>query len=179
MIRRLLNITFNTFVVIVILVSGLYIASASQTLYDQTIVPSVFGFTPLTVVSGSMSPEIKTGDMVIVKNGNRNIKTGDVVTYRLEGMLITHRVKNISEENDIEVFITKGDANNREDYKAVERSQILGKCVFKIPMGGYIRASLRGLPGILIVFGLVAISLMLEVLSRTREELEKVKNTIM
>jgi signal peptidase len=154
----------------------MYIISTAQTRNNPMHIPSVLGFTPLTVISGSMSPGIETGDMVIIRKGNKNIKPGDIVTYRLEDVLVTHRVKNVSNTSAAEVFITQGDANGIPDFKKVERSQILGKYVFKIPMGGYLKASLRGLPGMLIIVGLILIGIMIEVLNFTMVRLDKMKN---
>jgi hypothetical protein len=45
-------------------------------------------------------------------------------------------------------------------------------------MGGYIKASLRGLPGILIIIGLILISIMVEVLNLTAARLDKMKNLV-
>ena len=176
--RKFISILFNVSVSFIILVSLLYIISTAQTQSNPTHIPSVLGFTPLTVVSGSMSPGIETGDMVIIRKGNKNIKSGDIITYRLDDVLVTHRVKNISDTNAAEVFITQGDANSIADFKAVERSKILGKYVFKIPMGGYVKASLRGLPGILIIIGLALISIMVVVLNLTVTKLDKMKNLV-
>lgn len=176
MIRKILSILFNVSVTFVIVVSLLYIISTAQTRNNPAHIPSVLGFTPLTVVSGSMSPGIETGDMVIIRKGNNNIKPGDVITYRLEDVLVTHRIKNISNTDAAEVFITQGDANGIPDFKIVERSQIIGKYVFRIPMGGYLKASLRGLPGILIISGLILIGIMIQVLNYTIVKLDKMKN---
>ncbi|OGO79225.1 MAG: signal peptidase I [Clostridiales bacterium GWB2_37_7] len=176
--RKILSLLFNVSVSFIILVSLLYIMSAAQTRNNPAHIPSVLGFTPLTVVSGSMSPGIETGDMVVIKKGNKNIKPGDIVTYRLEDVLVTHRVKDIFDTNTAEVFITKGDANGIPDYKTVERSQILGKYMFKIPMGGYIKAGLRGLTGILIIVGLILIGVMIEVFNYTLVRLDKVEKII-
>lgn len=176
--RKFLSILFNVAVSFIIIVSLLYIISTAQTRNNPDYIPSVLGFTPLTVVSASMSPGIETGDMVIIRKGSKNIKPGDVITYRLEDMLVTHRVKNVTDANATEVFITQGDANSIPDFKIVERGNILGKYVFKIPMGGYIKASLRGLPGIMILIGLILISMMIEVLNYTIARLDKVKNLV-
>ena len=57
------------------------------------------------IVSGSMEPLIKVKDAVIIKRTTEdNIKKGDVITYRAldeayYGILITHRVTGIQEEN--------------------------------------------------------------------------------
>lgn len=178
MMRKFISILFNVTVSFIMLVSILYIISAAQTQSNPTHIPSILGFTPLTVVSGSMSPGIETGDMVIIRKGNKNVKPGDIITYRLEDVLVTHRVKNISDTNAAEVFITQGDANSVADLKTVERGNILGKYIFKIPMGGYIKASLRGLPGILILIGLILISIMIEVLNATKARLDKMENFV-
>ena len=178
MMRKFISVLFNVLVSFIILVSSLYIISTAQTQGNPTYIPSVLGFTPLTVVSGSMSPGIETGDMVIIRKGNKRIKAGDVITYRLEDVLVTHRVVDVSHTNDAEVFITQGDANSVVDLKTVERSNILGKYVFRIPMGGYIKASLRGLTGMLIIFGLILISIMIEVLNLTTAKLDKMKNFV-
>lgn len=178
MMRKFLNILFNITVSFIILVSLLYIISTAQTRNNQTHIPSILGFTPLAVISGSMSPAIETGDMVIIRKGNKNIKPGDIITYRLDDVLVTHRVNNISDTDIAEVFITQGDANSIADYKVVERGNILGKYAFKIPMGGYIKASLRGLPGILIIIGLILISIMIEVLNLTIAMLNKTKDLV-
>ncbi|MDF2532490.1 MAG: sipW [Clostridia bacterium] len=178
MMRKFISILFNVTVSFIMLVSILYIISAVQTQSNPNHIPSILGFTPLTVVSGSMSPGIETGDMVIIKKGNKNIKPGDIITYRLEDFLVTHRVKDVSKINVAEVFITQGDANSIADYKTVERGNILGKYIFKIPMGGYIKASLRGLPGILILIGLILISIMIEVLNATKARLDNMRNFV-
>lgn len=178
MMRKLVSSLFNALLIAIILISSLYIVSVAEVRENPNSVPSVLGFTPLTVISGSMSPGIETGDLVIIRNGNRNIKPGDIVTYRLGEVLVTHRVKQISDKNVKEVFITQGDANSIPDYKTVDRSQILGKYAFRIPMGGYIKACLRGLPGMLIVLGLALIIIMLEILHKTSDRLRNVEFNI-
>jgi signal peptidase len=176
--KKLMSTIFNLFLIVVIVVSAVYIVSAAQTQKDPGHLPSVMGFIPLTVVSGSMSPGIQTGDLVIVKEGNRDIREGDVVTYRLQDFLVTHRVKEIEEQNTVEVFITQGDANRIPDYKTVDRSQILGKYVFRIPMGGYIRALLQGPFGILLMTGLVWIAIMGKILEMSAAKLKEAEENM-
>ena len=75
------------------------------------------------VRTGSMEDNIHAGDYVlIVKKSNYEI--GDVVTFRKDGYLVTHRIikKNGS------MFVTKGDANNDEDGP-IYFSQIVGKVI--------------------------------------------------
>ena len=101
--------------------------------------PSFMGFRTLTVLSGSMSPNIKPGDIVVIKEASKDsIKVGDVVTFNTDNILITHRVNQIVKEGDNLLFKTKGDANNTVDADAIGANQILGKKIFRIPYAGYV-----------------------------------------
>lgn len=97
------------------------------------------------IVSGSMEPIIRVRDAVLTKRVDADdIEVGDVVTYRSNdsayyGILITHRVVNIKEENGKKIFITKGDHNETVDRKAVTADQIYGKVIMRIPKIGYIK----------------------------------------
>lgn len=97
------------------------------------------------IVSGSMEPIIKIKDAVLVRRCEEaDIKVGDVVTYRsmdpaFYGILITHRVVNISYENGEKVYITKGDNNETVDRTPVKFSQIQGKVAMRIPKIGYLK----------------------------------------
>ncbi len=76
------------------------------------------------VRTGSMEDDIHAGDYVlIVRKGNYEI--GDVVTFRKDNYLVTHRI--IKKNGDS--FVTKGDANNDEDGPILF-NQIVGKVVF-------------------------------------------------
>lgn len=98
------------------------------------------------IVSGSMEPIIKVKDAVLIKRVDNadDIKVGDVVTYRsldesYYGILITHRVVNIQEENGNKIYVTKGDHNETVDRSSIDFSQIYGKVVMRIPKIGYIK----------------------------------------
>ena len=97
------------------------------------------------IVSGSMEPIIKVRDAVLVKRvPEENIKVGDVITYESRdesfyGILITHRVVGIKEENGQKIYITKGDHNQTIDRLPVNGSQIYGKVIMRIPKIGYIK----------------------------------------
>ena len=72
----------------------------------------ILGYTAFEVVTGSMSGTIEIGDVIIVKLLNQDeIHEGNIVVFKQDGNLITHRVKRIAEDK----VITKGDANNAEE----------------------------------------------------------------
>ena len=62
-------------------------------------VPLAFSARPLTVLSGSMEPALKTGDVIVVqRKAPMGVRPGDIVTFREPGgrRLITHRVQRMS-----------------------------------------------------------------------------------
>ncbi len=89
---------------------------------------------PMTVATGSMSPEINKGDAVIVyKNDFEDIAVDDVITYTKISEIVTHRVVEVNSEG----VITKGDSNNYNDY-LVTSNMYIGKIVKVLPNMGEI-----------------------------------------
>ena len=78
------------------------------------------------IQSGSMMPEIKTGEIVVLLNSN-NYKENDIITYQVNNSyFVTHRIVRITQEG----YITKGDFNNTEDEIIVKEENIQGKVIF-------------------------------------------------
>jgi len=102
------------------------------------------GYHPAVVGSGSMSPAICTGDIVIVKNVDPSeIHVGDIIQYYSDqGYTVTHRVIKIEETPEGLIFTTKGDANDVPD-KPFKADRIIGKVVFVIPKLGLIPLIIR------------------------------------
>ena len=96
-------------------------------------VPSFFGTSTLIVTTGSMSGTIEDGDMIVVKKSDE-YKIGDIITFLPAGDSIptTHRIIRVNDG----MFYTKGDANNAEDTRAIEKSDIVGKVAFTVPHVG-------------------------------------------
>ncbi len=100
------------------------------------------------IVSGSMEPTIKIKDAIVIKRyDDEMLKIGDIITYKSEdpyfyGIMITHRIVDIIEENDETVYVTKGDHNTTRDRLPVKAGQIYGKVIMVIPKIGYIQSFL-------------------------------------
>lgn len=96
-----------------------------------------------TILTQSMYPTIKAGDVIITyKEDNNKYSQGDVITFISEkngGIAITHRVKEVYEVNDSFSYKTKGDNNNTADNEIIKSENVLGKVVVKIPKVGYIQ----------------------------------------
>ncbi|EGT3617550.1 signal peptidase I, partial [Clostridium perfringens] len=93
------------------------------------------GFRTYSILSGSMEPNIRTGDLAIVKSAEMDeVVSGDIITFKYEGNIVTHRIVEKTEEG----FITKGDNNNAEDTEIVREEDLIGKVLFNIPFLGYV-----------------------------------------
>jgi signal peptidase len=105
-------------------------------------IAGIFPIKPIALLSNSMKPYIKRGDVVLVKKVEqddiKNICIGDIVEYTLENKVVIHRVINIVEgSGGKRTFTTKGDANSTADEKPVEENQIVGIVKYYIPVIGY------------------------------------------
>lgn len=113
------------------------------------VLPGFFGIHPYIVRSGSMEPVIHTGAVAFVNHRDRDVRAGDIITYRLPGpsgadTLVTHRV--VGGQNG--VYITRGDANQTDDLSPVTDDQVLGTYVCQIPYAGYIMAGMNRKTGV-------------------------------
>lgn len=99
-------------------------------------------YKPVAIMSNSMKPIFSRGDIVVIEKLNdksiKNLKLYDIIEYRLDGILVVHRIINIENHNDGTLsFITKGDNNNAADLEKVNENQIIGKVRLSIPKIGY------------------------------------------
>ncbi len=110
------------------------------------------------VLTGSMEPNIHVKDVVVTKKVDPSeLKEGDIITFlssdnRFEGITVTHRIQEIKPGSDGSYeFVTKGDANNAEDFALAQDYNVLGKVIFKIPVIGYLQDFLATKGGWIIV----------------------------
>ncbi len=98
----------------------------------------IFTIKPIAIATGSMEPELKVGDVAIIKKSNANdIQEGDIIEYKMEGYTVVHRVKNKTQKKGQFTFITQGDNNDQEDRYPVSEDQLIGKVIFKIRYIGF------------------------------------------
>jgi signal peptidase len=171
--KRIGNWLSNILLIVVIIFAISFVYNTIQLRQNPGQLPSTFGFIPLTVLSGSMSPTIETGDMIVVKVDKDNLIVGDIITYKMGSNLVTHRIIEATTENGVEAFVTQGDANNVEDGTLVTKEQIVGKYAFRIPYAGYIKAGLRGWLGILLITVMVMLYLITIIFKETKIQLNK------
>lgn len=112
-------------------------------------VPRLFGLQLYTVVSGSMEPSIPTGSLIYVgETEPEDVAAGEVIAFfgsADSASIITHRV--VENRTLTGEFVTKGDANEKEDMKPVSYDQYIGKVVFSAPWLGNLAYSMTSVQG--------------------------------
>lgn len=138
-------------VVSIILLSIYSYILISSKLYPEKI-PAIFGYKPFIVMSGSMTPIINKGDLIIVKKVDCNLlKTGDIIAFKTEdNKVITHKINNVDIQNGQKKYITKGDNNNSIDEGYVLAKDIEGIYVSKISGLGNILLFIRKPLGLIV-----------------------------
>jgi signal peptidase I len=100
------------------------------------------GYRPLVVRSGSMSPTIQTGDLVLSRLVHPgDIAVDDVVTFRDQSRsneLVTHRVLSVRREGRRYAFVTRGDANTGVERWAIDDRGTVGLVAVTVPKAGYV-----------------------------------------
>lgn len=132
--------------------------------------PNVFGYSFFEVISGSMEPTIDKGDFIFV-HLTKDYKEDDIVTFKKDGVFITHRVIEIKDE----IIVTRGDANNSTD-NPVNRDKIIGKVVKTIPKVG-IWISIITTPKIVIsiIISIILVYVSTHYFKNTKEEVKEDK----
>ena len=115
-------------IVIMIVVIVLVVYLASQKFTGQ--IATLFGYSCVTVTTGSMEPTIEGGSLIILKE-IEEYKENDIITFRDGNRYVTHRIVEINEG----MITTKGDANNACDTP-FDKSNIVGKVLFAFPKVG-------------------------------------------
>jgi len=121
-------------------------------------VPRIAGYTPFTILSGSMQPAYAVGDVVLDERiAPLEARPGDVVTFKDPGRggeLVTHRVERIVADGHQVSFVTRGDANTGRERWTVAADGSIGRVRGHVPKVGYVLQWARGREGKL---GLIAI----------------------
>lgn len=81
--------------------------------------PRIFAYRTVTELSGSMSPGIRTGDLLVDVAGPASaVRAGQVISFKAPTPghpVVTHRVIEVQHRNGHVLVRTKGDANNAAD----------------------------------------------------------------
>ncbi len=135
--NKALNIILKTIKYIFVVMFILFVFMVCLQRFSNNRI-SIFNFRLFTVISGSMEPKYKIGDVLIaVETDPKDIKVGDAISYlgakgSFKDKVITHEVVGIEVTKAGKYrFKAKGLANVVED-PIVEESQIYGVVKYKV-----------------------------------------------
>ena len=163
-------------IISVIIGFGIYTWNAQMMMGSQ--LPMPLGFGIAEVLSDSMYPTIKTGDVVIIVPQDK-YEIGDIVAFQDGNMVVSHRIIDVNENGD---FITKGDLEgNAVDTMPLKEIYIYGKVVKKLDnIGPVIRVIKSPVVSVL----LLIVAALLFILSAKKEKetedksLDKIRDEI-
>ena len=160
MLYKIISYTF--IVILMIMASFLTLYVVTGKIAEKRKENPPFGL--YTIISPSMTPNIKVYDVVFVKKvDTKDLKVNDVITFYSTNSFfgntpLTHRIVEVLNVPDIGVaYRVKGDANQAADEEKVYPSTIIGKVMFKIPQLGRIQYFLASKKGWMIAILIPAI----------------------
>ena len=145
-IKKIISVVVILFVVYILIGN---LGAKNKLLYN------IFKYNNFVVLSGSMEPTISAGDFVtIIKCDVNKLEPNDIITFYLGDEVVTHRIQSI----DVDKIITKGDFNNISD-NPIDKKDIIGKYIFRLPKFGYLISYLTSPSGIIIIIGIIIVLL--------------------
>lgn len=99
-----------------------------------------FHYHAIAVASGSMTPAILKGDVVVIEKTDGHfddVKEGQVIAYKKDKIIVVHRLyKKIKVGNEY-FFYSKGDANDFVDNYKITEEMMIGVVNVRVPFVGY------------------------------------------
>ncbi len=163
------------YIIVIILMYNLVLVAIS--FISKQDFNGLFGYKAYNIVTSSMEPNINIGDIIITKNvkDQDDLNVEDVISFKQNGEVVTHRIIGIEEVNGEKRFITKGDNNNIPDLEKITFSQIEGKKIITIPYLGKIVEFLENRVIFLIIILIIVILYLYRLNKVEKSELRREK----
>ena len=122
-------------IIVVLVLLSIIISISSITAKANNGVPDLFGYTPFSVQSDSMSPTLSKGDYILVEECNPDaLQVGDIVSYftLIDGKRVinTHRIVDVIINGNMIQYQTQGDnreSNPTPDEQLLAPGDVIGK----------------------------------------------------
>ena len=118
----------------------------------------ILGIYMFNIVSESMEPTLNKNDLVLVQKCEMTeLKEGDIITFKQDGRTISHRILNITKDEENIRFETKGDNNEIPDQDYVEQENVYGKVAFRVKGIGKIVNYIQNIRGFIniVIFAII------------------------
>ncbi len=170
MAKKLLTIFFTLilaiYVVLAILMAGLFL-------------PRSVGYQVRLVETGSMVPTLPVGSAVFVRP-EAAYAVGDIITFQHPGDALptTHRIVSATTTQGVVEYITRGDANNANDWQPIAQSDVIGRVWLSVPYLGYVLNFVRTPLGVVIVVMIPAAFVVYEESQKMRRRSKEAAGTM-
>lgn len=153
--HKILTIAGTVLCIILIPILLINITLIAKSYINKDEVPSIGGTFPLIVLTDSMYPDIKSGDLIICNTAEaEDVKVNDVISFFDPAgngtSIVTHRVIEIVGEDGEISFRTRGDNNNTEDKELVPTENLVGVYKMRIAGAGHIAMFMQSTAGLII-----------------------------
>lgn len=154
--HKILTIVGSVLCVILVPILIINLTLIVKSYVNKDEVPSIGGVLPLIVLTDSMYPDIKSGDLIICnKIDAEDVKVDDVISFFDPAgngtSIVTHRVIEIIVEEDGSLkFRTRGDNNNTEDKDLVPAENLVGIYKSRIAGAGHIAMFMQSTAGLIV-----------------------------
>lgn len=148
--RTYFDVLSTIMTVLVVMIAAVAIVMAVATRLSPKGQYTVFGHPVMIVLSGSMAPTIKTGDLIVDQHVSatqaQHLHVGQIISVRDSPgstTIISHRIVAVKTIDGVVNYTTKGDRNNAADTSPRPASDVVGVFSYAIPRGGYVLTALH------------------------------------
>ena len=109
MIKKILKLIVDIFLVFVIISAGIYALITFTSKKDG--IPNIFGYSPFSIITPSMKPILNVGDIALCKkiDENTELNKGDIISFKTtiqgKNVIVTHRIESITTLDDKTVVL--------------------------------------------------------------------------
>ncbi|MBO5294249.1 MAG: signal peptidase I [Clostridia bacterium] len=153
--QRVLTVIGIVLCVILLPILIMNVSMIIQSYINKDEVPSIGSVVPMIVLTDSMDPEIKGGDLILCEKVDATeIQERDIISFfdpaGNGSSVVTHRVIGIIEQDGKLFFRTKGDNNNTEDRLVVPAENLVGRYKLRLPAIGHVAMFMSTTAGLII-----------------------------
>jgi signal peptidase len=149
-----LRVIRSALMTLVLLAAVIAVFLAVSVRHNTDGVDTIFGHPIFSVASGSMTPAIDTGDLIVdnpvTSTQAASLHVGQIISFResasgASSLIISHRIVAVlpRSASAAVLYRTKGDANNAPDLGTVAPSQVVGVYSARVPFGAYVLSTLH------------------------------------
>lgn len=153
--HKIMTIVGTIFCIVLIPILVINLTLITKSYMHKGEVPSIGGVFPLIVLTDSMQPEIKSGDLIICHTTSADeVQVNEIISFfDPEGngtSIVTHRVVEILQEEDGIFFRTRGDNNNTDDQELVPEENLVGIYRMRIAGVGHVAMFMQSTTGLVV-----------------------------